>query len=93
MCQWSEGRGAGGWVEVGKGGESGDICNSINNKHFFFFKKEQDNLWTGPKATLCPKALFAKKQKSRNYDYWADDYRLKFKKLFRMSITMLCFLH
>ena len=25
-------RGAGGWVEVGKGGMNGDIYNSVNNK-------------------------------------------------------------
>ena len=29
----------GGWVEAGKGGESGDSCNSINNKMHLKSKK------------------------------------------------------
>ena len=27
------GKWGGGWVEVGRDGENGDICNSVNNKN------------------------------------------------------------
>lgn len=39
-------------------------------------KTGQNNLWTGPKATSCPKELFAKITSSC-YDYWTDDTELK----------------
>lgn len=29
----------GGWMEEGKAGEVGDICNSNNNETYIFFKK------------------------------------------------------
>lgn len=39
MSCWPEARGSRGWVELGKGGEDGDISNSVSNKNIVKKKK------------------------------------------------------
>lgn len=56
-------------------------------------KTGQNNLWTGTKATLCPREMFTeiiRKQLLWLPDWWLPDWKLN---CFRIHVTMLAYLH